>query len=217
VFAGFGSSLASFGEAARRNAAASLEAAQGRAKESAAWVNTSIGAAGDSWQRHLQGGIPIVVATGQTSEPEQDPAAEEEPAKIPRAPAGAESPADASEPLPPAEPASPVARVARSVDAPVDAPVEAKGGAPKQKEEAFVRDSTPVNAAPREAPSPPKATTPAAEREDRDEGFDEVMTKDATFGYWKDKDREAGSAEASPKPSPKPSPNKGKAATSPSP
>ena len=44
-----------------------------------------------------------------------------------------------------------------------------------------------------------------------------VMTKDATFGYWKDKDREAGSAEASPKPSPKPSPNKGKAATSPSP
>ena len=62
-----------------------------------------------------------------------------------------------------------------------------------------------------------QAATPAAEREDRDEGFDEVMTKDATFGYWKDKDREAGSAEASPKPSPKPSPNKGKAATSPSP
>ena len=76
---------------------------------------------------------------------------------------------------------------------------------------------TSVLEAPREAPSPAKAATPAAEREDRDEGFDEVMTKDATFGYWKDKDREAGSAEASPKPSPKPSPNKGKAATSPSP
>ena len=45
--------------------------------------------------------------------------------------------------------------------------------------------------------------------------FQLVMTKDATFGYWKDKDREAGSAEASPKPSPKPSPNKGKAANEP--
>ena len=84
------------------------------------------------------------------------------------------------------------ARVAESVEGPVDATENAvgkstenavgKGGAPKggsavsatRREEASASDSTPANAAPREAPSPPKAATPAAEREDRDEGFDEI-------------------------------------------
>ena len=87
----------------------------------------------------------------------------------------------------------------------------------KQKNEPLSSDPLPVdvnvvNASPQKEDEPEKNLTPAAERSDRDEGFDEVMTKTATFGYWKDKDREAGesSTDNSPKPSPKPSPNKGR-------
>lgn len=80
-------------------------------------------------------------------------------------------------------------------------------------------NATPVHAAPDPEPSRAKNknVTPAAQRSDRDEGFDEVMTKAGTFGYWKDREMETGACRAeplSPFPSPKPSPNKARRAQS---
>lgn len=51
------------------------------------------------------------------------------------------------------------------------------------------------------------APSPAADREDRDEGFDEVTDKKASFGFWKGKDEEAMSPPREPQ---KASPGRGK-------
>jgi len=176
VFAGFGSSLLSFGEAARRDAAASLEAAQGRAKESAAWMHSSIVSGVDSWQRHLQGGsVPVPAEVAAVEEAVEEGVAREVTREVADAPEeGTDGGGNAFE---------------KDVYVPVT-----------REAMAFTASNAPPE--PRE-PSPLKIATPAAEREDRDEGFDEVMTKDATFGYWKEKEREeAGSHETSLFPSP---------------
>lgn len=216
AFAGFGSSLYSFGEAAKKSAAASLEAAQGRAKEGAAWMNTSIGQAGDSWQRHLQGG-----GGGDVTFDSPGGEALNTPTAFVATPGPSTGATPVAEEISDAAPET----------APETDPSKPSPGSPqpsgksrkmlnrgkKQKNEPLSSDPLPVdvnvvNASPQKEDEPEKNLTPAAERSDRDEGFDEVMTKTATFGYWKDKDREAGesSTDNSPKPSPKPSPNKGR-------
>ena len=210
VFAGFGSSLLSFGSAARVHAAASLELAQGRAKEGALWMNNSIGAAGDQWQAHLTGGGgggASFVSGGPASAP-----AKTEPTPVPteRAKKSDSSPETGPD------------------DTPVSLAGEKAYGThkhtqhkptPEPSVNAAPVNATPVHAAPDPEPSRAKNknVTPAAQRSDRDEGFDEVMTKAGTFGYWKDRERETGACRAeplSPFPSPKPSPNKARRAQS---
>ena len=198
-FSALGSSMLAFGAAAQRNAAASLaeaqartralaEAAEQRTKESAAWVNASVAAGAEKWQQHLQGAAAAAAAPAEREDAsETEPTREQGPEGDDAAPTTTTTTTTTPTPTPTA--------TAR------EATPEAETGATPVAE-----DATPEKEAPGSAR---RLATPAADREDRDEGFDEVMTKDESFGYWKDKDAKAAeSPGGSQAPSPKPSPGK---------
>lgn len=188
-FSALGSSMLAFGAAAQRNAAASLAEAQARTR--------ALAEAAEQRTKESAAWVNASVAAGAEKwqqhlqgaaaaapPAERQHASETEPTREqePEGDDAAPTPTPtAREAMPEAETgATPVAEAAEDVTAEKEAPGSAR-----------------------------RLTTPAADREDRDEGFDEVMTKDESFGYWKDKDAKAAeSPGGSQAPSPKPSPGK---------